>query len=148
MEWLNYLSRKENISVEEYKTYLLLLAPFAPHITEELWQIVQSSELVVGRGKDKNSQNYGLKTTDWSIHKQSWPKFDNKYLQEEEFAVAVQINGKVRDVLMIQKDIINNKEVVEKTALESKKVQKFLKGVPVKKVVYVPGKVLSLVVSN
>lgn len=164
MEWLNHLSRKEMVSGEEYRTYLQLLAPFAPYITEELWQTIQLSVLgdrlsdkgqsVVGESvtekqkTDKQkTENKQLKTDNWSIHQQSWPKFDNKYLEEEEFAVAIQVNGKVRDVLLIQKDILNNKEVIEKMALESQKSQKFLQGKSVKKSVYVPGKIISFVVS-
>lgn len=125
MEWLNYLSRKEKVLKEEYKTFLLLLSPFAPHITEEVWSVL------------------GLK---YSVHQQSWPKFDNKYLEEEEVVVVVQVNGRVRDTLMISKDIVSDSEVVEKMAKESQKVQKFLEGKDVKKSVYIPGKVLSLVV--
>lgn len=130
MEWLNYLSMKSlesRVESLEYKTYLLLLAPFAPHITEELWYTVGETG---------------------SIHQQYWPKFDNKYLEEKEVSIPVQIDGKVRDLLLIQKDIINNKEIVEKMAKQSRKVQKFLEGKSVKNVVYVPGKIISLVVSN
>lgn len=127
MEWLNHLSRKQKINTEEYKNFLLVLSPFAPHITEELWQIV-------------NSQ--------LSIHSQSWPEFDNKFLTEEEVKVVVQINGKVRDLLVIQSDIINDKEVVEKLAKESEKVQKFLTGKVVEKVVYIPGRIVNLVISS
>lgn len=127
MEWLNYLSKKKQISKEEYKTYLLLLAPFAPHITEELWEVMGEK---------------------YSIHQQLWPQFDGKYLEEEEVSVVVQINGKVRDVLLIQKDILNHKEVVEKMAKESLKVKKFLEGKSVEKSVYIPGKIISLVVSK
>ncbi|MBI4035412.1 leucine--tRNA ligase [Candidatus Daviesbacteria bacterium] len=135
MEWLNHLSRKQAVSAEEYKTFLLLLAPFAPHITEELWQLVNSSE-------------YELRTNNWSIHKQLWPKYASEYLEEEQVSIAVQINGKVRDILVIQKDTVSNKEVVEKMAKESKKIEKFLAGKSVEKVVYIPGKIISLVVSN
>ena len=125
MEWLNHLSRREKVTKEEYKSFLMLLSPFGPHITEELWE------------------QLGEK---YSIHQQSWPKFDNKYLEEEQISVVVQINGKVRDVLLIQKDIISNKEAVEKMAIESIKAQKFLTGKSVKKIVYIPGKIISLVV--
>lgn len=127
MEWLNHLSRKEKVSEEEYKTFLILLAPFAPHITEELWSII--------------GQNY-------SIHKQSYPLSDSKYLVEEKISIPVQVDGKVRDILVIQKDTVNNKEVIEKLAKESSKVQKFLSGKSVKKVVYIDGKIISFVVSN
>ncbi|MBU1000605.1 leucine--tRNA ligase [Patescibacteria group bacterium] len=134
MEWLNHLSRKEKVSIEEYKTFLLILAPFAPHITEELWSYFTSKKASEGK--------------QWSIHKQSWPKFDNKYLEEEEISIVVQVNGKVRDILVMHKDIIRDKEVVETKALDSKKVQKFLKGKSVKKTVYIQGKIISFVVSS
>lgn len=126
MEWLNYLSKKEKgISKNEYKTFLLLLAPFAPHVTEELCEMIGETG---------------------SIHQQSWPKFDNKYLEEEEISLVIQINGKVRDVLLISKDMEGNREVVEKMALELEKVMKFLDGTTVKKTVYVPGKIINFVV--
>ncbi|MBI4039194.1 leucine--tRNA ligase [Candidatus Daviesbacteria bacterium] len=127
MEWLNYLSKKDKVLLEEYKILLQLLAPFAPYITEELWSI--------------SGEKY-------SIHQQPWPQSDNKYLQEVEVSLPVQVNGKVKDVLLIQKDILDNKEVIEKMALTAEKVQKFLSGKSVKKVIYIPGKVISLVVSN
>lgn len=131
MEWLNHLSRKDKVSIEEYKTFLLLLAPFAPHTTEELWQILTTAEDI-----------------NWSIHQQSWPRFDSRYLEEEQIIVVIQVNGKVRDTLLIQKDIINNKEIVQNLALASKKAQKFLEGKSVKKTIYVPGKIISFVTSS
>ena len=127
MEWSNYLLRKKKVSTEEYKTFLILLAPFAPHITEELW-------VQIGKG--------------YSIHQQSWPKFDNKLLEEDEIAIPVQINGKVRDIFVIEKDIINDKEVVEKRAMMSQRVKKFLEGKNIKKTIYVPAKIINFVISN
>ncbi len=125
MGWLNHLSRREQISMEEYKTYLLTLAPFAPHITEELWSIVGETS---------------------SIHQQSWPKFDEKYLSQSNFKIVVQVNGRVRDILEISNDLVNDKEVVEKLAIESKKVQKFMNGEAVKNIIYVPGKILNIII--
>lgn len=119
MEWLNYLSKKEKVSKEEYKTFLKLLAPLAPHITEELWAML--------------GENY-------SIHQQSWPEFAKENLEEEEVTVVVQINGKVRDNLLIQKDIAKDSKVVEKMARELPKVAKYLDGKEVKKTVYIPVK--------
>jgi leucyl-tRNA synthetase len=126
MEFIN-LAYHQPLTLEQKKKFLCLLAPFAPHITEEIWEQIGEK---------------------FSIHQQSWPESDNKFLEEEEFSIAVQINGKVRDVLLTQKDIISNKEVVEKMALESQKVQKFLAGKSVKKIVYIPGKIISFVVSE
>lgn len=128
MEWLNYLSAKGKVQKEEYLTFLLLLAPFAPHITEELWQLLGNSKFS-------------------SIHQQSWPMFDNKYLEDQEVSVIVQINGKLRDVLLIQKDIVSSKEAVEEIAKSRQKVQKYLVGKRIKKVVYISGKVINFVTS-
>ena len=125
MEWINHLSKRETISKEEYEALILLLAPFAPHITEQIWQ------------------DLGNK---YSIHQQSWPSFDSKYLEEVEYSIPIQVNGKLRSELLIQKDLISNKEVVEKMAIEDEKVRKFLDGKAVKKIVYIPGKIINLVV--
>lgn len=125
MEWLNYLVKKERVSLEEYKTLLIILAPFAPHITEELWSIL------------------GM---DYSIHQQSWPEFDSKYLESSEFSLVVQINGKVRDTIKIQKDVESSEKDIEKIALSSSKIQKFINGQSVKKTIYVPGKLINFVI--
>ncbi len=124
MEWLNHLSGKSVVSQEEYETLLKLLSPFAPHIVEEIWQ-------ELGR--------------EGSIHLEAWPEFKGEHLVLDQVKVAVQVNGKVRDLLMISSDMVNMEKDIEKMALESPKVQKFLEGKAVKKVVYVPGKILSLV---
>lgn len=122
MEWLNYLSGKEKVSKEEYKNLLLLLSPFAPHITEELWAEIGGS---------------------FSIHQQSWPKFDDKNLEEEEVIIVVQVNGKVRDNFKMSKNVSEN-DVLE-TAKKSEKVSKFLTG-DIKKTIFIPGKLLNIVI--
>ncbi len=124
MEWLNHLSRKDSISEVEFKTYLKLLAPFAPHMTEELWHELGESE---------------------SIHIQNWPKVDEKYLEDDEVSIAIQVNGKVRDQIVVQKELVEDQEAIEKLALESQKVQKFLNGAQIKKKIYIKGKIFSIV---
>ncbi len=146
MEWLNYLSRKTTVSIEEYRTFLILLSPFAPHIAEELWEVV-NGQWIMYNGQLKNKK-LSIVNSKLSIHKQSWPQFDNKYTEEQELSILVQVNNKVRDILMIQKDIISNKDVIEKMAKESEKVQKFLEGKSVKKIVYIPGKVISFLLDD
>lgn len=122
MEWLNYLSAKDKISKEEYKTLLLLLAPFAPHITEELWEMLGEK---------------------FSIHLEDFPKFDEKYLENEEVVFVIQVNGKVRDNFLLPKTSDEN-TVLEK-AKASEKVNKFLTG-DIKKTIFVPGKILNIVI--
>ncbi len=146
MGWLNYLSRKDSVALEEYKTFLLLLAPFAPHITEELWEII-NGQWTMDNGQLKNKKMSNVKSQ-MSIHSQSWPEFDNKYLEEAEFSLVIQINGKVRDTILIQKEIDGSKESVEKLALSSEKIKKFLDGQSVKKTVYVQGKLINFVVGS
>lgn len=127
MEWLNYLSRRDAIGREEYRVLLLLLAPFAPHITEELWEMLGEK---------------------YSIHQQSWPKYEEEYLDKEDVTIIIQVNGRVRDQILIQKDIASSREVVENKAKESPKVQKFLAGEKIQKVVFVPVKIINFVLAS
>lgn len=122
MQYLNYLSSKEKVLKEEYETLLKLLAPFAPHITEELWE------------------RLGEK---FSIHLESWPKFDEKYLEDMQVTFVVQVNGKFRDSFVLPKDA-SEEEVLAK-AKSSEKVLKFITG-EIKKTIFVPGKILNIVV--
>jgi len=125
MIFANELDKKESISKIEFETLLLLLAPFAPHITEELW-----STLGV-------SQN--------SIHKERWPEYDESKLSSDEVTIVVQVNGKVRG------SFEGNKSISEKDALEKAKslpeIQKWIGDKEeVSKAVYVPRKLVNFVI--
>jgi leucyl-tRNA synthetase len=122
MEWLNYLSDKKTVAKEEYKTMLLLLAPLAPHITEELWEKIGG---------------------EFSVHLQTFPDFDEKHLETGEVNIVVQVNGKVRDQFLLSKSV--SEEEVMKAAKSSEKVSKFLTG-DIRKTIFVPGKLLNIVV--
>lgn len=124
MEWLNHLSRKEKVSLDEYKNFLVMLSPFAPHITEELWEMLGEKQ---------------------SIHLSSWPKVDEKFLEEENIKIIIQVNGKVRDVITVSNDLISKQAEIERLVFKSPKVQNFLGGKNPKKVIYVPGKIISLI---
>jgi len=128
MEWLNYLSAKQSIGTEEYVTLLKLLAPFAPHITEELWS----------RGARSGSARQ-------SIHLEKWPAYDPKYLQTEVVNVVVQVNGKVRANLEVDTAKSKEQRVVEEMAKEHEGVKRHIEGKTVKHVVYVPGKIINFV---
>ena len=103
--------------------FLLMLAPIAPHVTEELWE--------------RTGHTY-------SIHQQMFPTWDEQLAAEEMITLVVQVNGKVRDKLEVPADI--EEEASQQLALASPKVQPFTIGKSIFKAVYVPGKLVNLVV--
>ena len=105
------------------ESLLQVLAPFAPHITEELWH------------------DLSHETT---IHIDTWPKWNEAYLQTDQITIAVQVNGKLRATLRVAHDA--DPEEIKAAALREDNVQKFLDGGEPKKVIYVPGKLVSIVV--
>jgi leucyl-tRNA synthetase len=130
MEFSNYLARvKETGSVtpssweEAVKTLMLLLAPTAPHLAEELWQ--QTGH-------------------DYSIHNQPWPKWDPELAEDEEITLVVQVNGKLRDRVTAPASI--NEAEAKNIALNSARVKNHLEGRETVKVIYVPGKLVNIVV--
>jgi len=108
---------------ESIESLLVLLAPFAPHITEELWAAVGHTE---------------------SIHKQPWPDYDREAIVEDEITIVVQINGKVRDRMLVPADI--TPEAMKEAVLAQPKVQDLTKGKNVVKVIPVPKKLVNIVV--
>lgn len=135
MEYYNYLSEEKEISHQEAEVYIKLLAPFAPSLSEELWQEYQSGEHAVSGVEEFNS-----------VHFESWPDFDEKYIVQDEVVIAVQVNGKLRDSIKYKVASIQDKETIEKMASESEKVKKYLEGKDIKKVIYIPGKVINFVI--
>ncbi len=132
MEFTNVLGpvqESANVSAETWeealKILLLLLAPSAPHISEELW---------IRRG-------YA-----YSIHSHMWPSFDETLAKEDEVTVAVQVNGKLRDKLVVPADI--SEEAARTLALASERIQAHIDGRVVKKVIYVPGRIVNIVVAS
>src|SRR4030042_680398 len=94
----------DGITRTEIETFLKLLAPFAPHMTEELWQFLRNSKLQIprlpkpGTGGQANSKFS-------SIHHAPWPKFDPKLAEASQIVLVVQVNGKVRDRISVERGI-------------------------------------------
>ena len=82
----------------------------------------------------------------YSIHQQNWPEYQETFLESDTIKIAVQVNGKVREIWEINSDIVSNESDIVKMALESQKVQKFLDGKEPKKTIYVRGKIVNVVV--
>ena len=121
---LNEMEKEqENIQHTTYNLFLKLLAPFAPHIVEELWGVL---------GEKK------------SIHTQPWPRFDKKKAQEDVFGLVVQINGKVRAVINTSTGISQN-EAERLVLLSDERVIKTLDGKKLRRVIYVPDKLINFV---
>lgn len=112
------------IYAEGIKTLILLLAPFSPHIAEELWEIIGNTE---------------------SVHHQTWPVADLSALIADEITLVIQIMGKTRGT--IQVPATTDKDALEKYARESEVAQRYLEDKEIKKVIVVPGKLVNFVVA-
>lgn len=124
MECLNKIQEKNTkISKSYLEAYAKLLAPFAPFMAEELWQLLGH----------KNS-----------IHDEKWPKYEEKYLQQKQFELLVQINGKLRAKINVPLNI--SQREAEKIVLANAKIAEFLKGSKIKKIIFVPNRLINLVI--
>ncbi len=107
----------------EFRTFLILLNPAAPHITEELWEILGFEGM---------------------LNEQKWPQWDEEKTVEDMIEIAVQVNGRVRDVIKVPKDA--DQQAVKDVAMESENITKFIEGKKIVKEIYVPGKIFNIVV--
>ncbi len=122
----NQIEKHKIISIADYKLYLQIIAPFAPHIAEELWNLLNG---------DENGP---------SIHVSGWPIFDEKKIIDDTIIVVVQVNGKVRTQLSVESTI--SEEQIKELALKDKVVLGWIDGKEVKKIIYVKGRLVSIVV--
>jgi len=124
MIFVNEVEKNDfTLSTLHFKNFLKLLAPFAPHITEELWSML------------------GEKKT---IHLSSWPKWEEKFLIDSEVKIVIQVNGKVRADMLVSTDA--SEEEIKKQALALESVQKYVVGHEVKKFIYVKGRLVNIVI--
>ncbi|TAK32729.1 MAG: leucine--tRNA ligase [Chloroflexota bacterium] len=130
MEYTNYLVKARESSVyrtpawsEAIEALLLMLAPSVPHVAEELWE--------------RTGRPY-------SIHNQPWPRWEETQVAAETMTVVIQINGKVRDKLVIPAE--TGEEEIRKLTLERERVREFLNGGTLQKFFYVPGRLVNLVI--
>jgi leucyl-tRNA synthetase len=127
-----------NVTRKDFKMFLQVLAPFAPHITEELYQ------LLINNDKLQNKKTNTKKQIPKSIHQSSWPKWDDKEIQEDEIKIAIQINGRVRSEITINRGL-SEKEVKE-IVIQDESLINWLKGKEIKRFIYVPGKIINIVI--
>ena len=123
MTLLNEMKSLGKITKKDFRTYITLLNPVAPHMTEELW------EMMAYEGE---------------LNQTSWPSYDEDKLSFDSFEMPVQINGKVRGKVIMDKDA--SKEDAIKSAQEDNNIKSYIEGKEIRKIIYVPGKILNIVV--
>lgn len=122
MEFNNFLNKEKEINKSVFERYLQLLAPFAPFITEELWSKLGN---------------------EFSIHRTEWPSFDEAMTIDDVITLAVQINGKVRGAIEINRG--DDQDSVYSKAMEVENIKKYVEGEP-KKIIYIQDRILNVIV--
>jgi len=124
MEFLNFAEEnKDNVGKDTLERMLLLLSPFAPHICEELWERLGNKK---------------------SISKQPWPAADPSLIKEETVELIIQINGKLRDKISVP--VGTDREKAIELTKSSSEIKKWIEGKEIKKIVFVPNRLLNIVV--
>lgn len=123
MVFINEASKQEQIPEEYVAGFVQLLAPIAPHMMEEIWQVLGHDE---------------------SISYVPWPTYDESKLIENEVEIMVQVNGKLRGKITVPRD--TPQDVVEKLARDNEHVVKFINGKEIRKVIVIPNKIVNIVI--
>ena len=123
MTMVNEFSKAKKINKKEYEVFLQLLNPFAPHMTEELWERLGHNEMLAY---------------------EPWPKYDEEKTIDDLIDLPIQVNGKLRANIQINKD--EDREKVKELVHQNDKVQSYLEGKEVIKEIYVPNRIYILVI--
>jgi Leucyl-tRNA synthetase len=128
MIFVNAFTSAETLPLSAIRSFLVLLNPFAPHLTSELWEKL----------------NAKFRDDAGDITDQKWPDYDERFLLEDEVEMVIQVNGKVRDRMKMS--ILATEEEMKTAALANPKIQKFTAGQTIRKIVVVPRKLVNIVV--
>lgn len=119
----NKMEEIEKIPQDVFEKFLIILSPFAPHLAEEIWHKLNHKK---------------------SIFLEKWPKPEEEFLTEEEYELIIQINGKLRDKIKIKSDL--SEEEIKNFAQKQEKIKKYLSGKEIKKVIFIPKKLINFVI--
>jgi leucyl-tRNA synthetase len=120
---VNKLDRENKIKLSDYQKLIILLAPFAPHFSEEIWSKIENKK---------------------SIFNQKWPKYNEALINSEnEMTIVIQVNGKIRDCICISSD--TKKKEIENIALNREKIGAIIKNAKINKIIYVEKKLINVV---
>jgi len=128
MKFYNSLSNSiydvnNNLKIDALKTFCILLAPFAPHIAEEIWHLI------------------GFKK---SVHLEQWPSFNAEALKEDSYELVIQVNGKVRDKVNINNDM--SEDQIKELTLKRPNILKWTQDKEIRKIIIVKGKIMNIVI--
>jgi len=123
MIFLNELEKRKEINKKIYSTFLIILSPFAPFLAEKIWQKLGNKK---------------------SIFNEKWPKFNPKLIEKEKITFLIQINGKLRDKLEIEKGL--SQKEIEKLTFQKEKVKKYINQKKIKKIIFVKDKLINIVI--
>ena len=124
MEFVNHFIKK-GINLKDSEIFIKLLGPFAPHVSEELWE---------------------MKGNKSSLFDQSWPSFDKSKLEKNKIVIAVQVNGKLRGNVEINPN--DDKEKILTCARDHENVKLYLENSTIVKEIYVPNKIINFVIKG
>ena len=134
MEFTNQWAREGfELSRTDTALFLMLLAPYAPHVAEELYQQIRKQQTA-------HREQYFT-----SIHSQPWPVFDESLVKEDIATVVIQVNGKVRGTVEVDRQTANSKEQIVEMTKVHEGVRKHLEGKEIRKEIFVPGKLINFV---
>jgi leucyl-tRNA synthetase len=125
MVFSNHLASLKELPREPTRALVLLLSPMAPHVAEEAWQLLGHAD---------------------TLAYEAWPEFDDALCEEAFVVMGVQVNGKVRGQIRLPKDA--DEATARELALAEAKVEKFILGKEIKKFIYVPGRIVNVVVGK
>lgn len=128
MIFVNEFTSADKLPLSAMRTFLILLNPFAPHLTSEIWEELNA----------KFRDNAG------DITNQKWPDYDERFLIEDEVEIVIQLNGRVRDRMKLS--VLSTEEETKTAALANLKIQKLIADKTIRKIVVVPKKLVNIVV--
>ena len=119
----NEMEKIEEIEKQDYEIFLKLLSPFAPHITQEIWEQLGNKSF---------------------IQEESWPKYNENLAKDSIHKIVLQVNGKVRAEMEISDDV--SEDEIKKLALENETIKKWAGGTELKKIIYIKNRLVNVVV--
>ncbi|MBX4205839.1 leucine--tRNA ligase [Candidatus Microgenomates bacterium] len=127
MEYVNQMREAQNYTKDYTRPLIQMIAPFAPHLAEEAWKMIGE---------------------EYSVHTSKWPKYKEELTQVDEVTLIIQVNGKLRSQIVMDKESASNEDEVTKISQNDENVSKWIDGKKIIKIIFVPNKLINFVVKD